>query len=491
MKIPEEKCFMNPSLGVSSPPVHMAQRQDDSRVQEFLANPRKALWKLSMPILGGMVIHTLYSVVDMMFVGWVGPDAVTALAFNMPLVFFAMGVTMGLSTGATAVVAQAIGGREKARADNTAEHAVVLGLTIGIPMAAFGLLFGPQMLQILGADGTIKHLAWSYFQVICWGMVFSTLSAFFRGILTGEGDTMRPMVVMSGGMVLNMILDPIFIFGLNLGVRGAAFATVTSQIAVFLVLAYLIFIRRVTFVRFRLRYFRFNIGILGAIFRIGVPASLSFVFMSVGQGVYNRILSDFSPYAVAAYQIASRVEMIYFMPIIAIATGVVTLTGMFFGAEEYNRLREIIRYAIGRSMLIGFLGIVVILPAAPMVLQVFKPSAEILDYGVTYLRIIVIIFPFAPIGIISGRAMQGLGKGLPFMVLSFIRVIAVGTPLAVIFTYVLDKSIEWVWVAMISGGLVSMVVGLIWLAATLRKAEQLPRSGGPEEVTEELAQAMA
>ena len=467
------------------------QQQDDSRVQEFLANPHKALWKLSMPILGGMVLHTLYSVVDMMFVGWVGPDSVTALAFNMPLVFFAMGITMGLSTGATAVVAQAIGGRDRVRADNTAEHAVILGLTIGIPMAAFGLVFGPQMLQILGAEGEVKRLAWSYFQVICWGMLFSVLSAFFRGILAGEGDTMRPMIVMSGGMVLNMILDPIFIFGLDMGVRGAAFATVASQVAVFVVLAYLIFIRRITFVRFRLRYFKWQLGILGAIFRIGVPASLSFVFMSAGQGLYNRILSDYSPYAVAAYQIASRVEMIYFMPIIAIATGVVTLTGMFFGAGEYGRLREIIRYAIGRSMLIGLAGFAIIIPAAPYILQIFKPSAEILDFGVTYLRIIAIIFPFAPVGIISGRAMQGLGKGLPFMVLSFIRVLAVGTPLAIIFTYVLDKSIEWVWVSMISGGLVSMVVGLIWLAAALRKAERLPRPGSPDKVAEELAQAIA
>jgi putative MATE family efflux protein len=307
--------------------MHKVQPQDDSRVREFLANPRKALWKLSMPILGGMVIHTLYSVVDMMFVGWVGPDSVTALAFNMPLVFFSMGVTMGLSTGATAVVAQAIGGRDKVRADNTAEHAVMLGLTIGIPMAAFGLLFGPQMLQILGAEGEVKRLAWSYFQVICWGMLFSVMSAFFRGILAGEGDTIRPMIVMSGGMALNMILDPIFIFALDLGVRGAAYATITSQIIVFLVLTYLIFIRRITFIRFRLRFFKLQLGILGAIFRIGVPASLSFVFMSAGQGIYNRILSGFSPYAVAAYQIASRVEMIYFMPILAIATGVVNMIG--------------------------------------------------------------------------------------------------------------------------------------------------------------------
>jgi Na+-driven multidrug efflux pump len=119
------------------------QSQENSRVASFLANPRKALWKLSIPILGGMAIHTLYSVVDMIFVGWVGPDAVAALAFNMPLVFFALGITMGLSSGVTAVVAQAIGGEDKARANNTAEHAVVLGLVIGAALALFGLAWGP------------------------------------------------------------------------------------------------------------------------------------------------------------------------------------------------------------------------------------------------------------------------------------------------------------------------------------------------------------
>ncbi len=471
--------------------MHEASRQDQSRVADFLAQPRKALWTLSLPIMGGMIIHTLYSVVDMVFVGWVGPDAVTALAFNMPLVFMTFGITMGLSTGVTAVVAQAIGGRDKARADNTAEHAVVLGLAIGLPMAAAGLLWGPQLLAALGAVGDVNTLAWSYFQVICWGMIFTVMSSFFRGILAGEGDTMRPMVILGGGMVLNIILDPVFIFGLDLGVRGAAFATITSQVIVCLVFVYLIFLRRITFVRFRLRYFRFRATILAGIFKIGVPASLSFVFMSFGQAAYNKILSSYSQYAVAAYQIAGRVEMIYFMPMIAIATGVVTLAGMFFGAGEYSRLREIIRYAIQRSVLLGLVAAALIYLSAPVIMKIFRPSEEILTYGVTYLRIIVIIFPFAPVAIISGRVMQGMGKGLPFMVLSFLRVMAVGAPLAAVFTYVLDKPIVWVWFAMISGGLVSMVVGVLWLLSTLRRAEQLPRPDAPVEVPEPAVEGAA
>ena len=160
---------------------------DKSRLTEILADPPRALWKLSLPILGGMAINTLYSIVDMVFVGWVGPDAVTALAFNMPLVFMSFGITMGLSTGVTAIVAQAIGRRDKARADNTAEHAVFIGLVIGLVLAIIGLIWGYQILAVLGASANVLDLAWSYFEIICWGFLFSVLSAFFRGILAGEG----------------------------------------------------------------------------------------------------------------------------------------------------------------------------------------------------------------------------------------------------------------------------------------------------------------
>jgi len=452
-------------------PAHKSQ----SRLNDFLANPRRALWKLSLPILGGMLIHTLYSLVDMIFVGWVGPDAVTALAFNMPLVFMAYGLTMGLSSGVTAVVAQAIGSGDKARADNTAEHTVVLGVVLGVVLSAGGLLWGRPLLTILGATGDINLLAWTYFKVICWGIIFSVLSSFFRGILAGEGDTVRPMTILGVGMILNIIFDPIFIFVLDMGVVGAAVATVASQAIVFVIFVYMIFRQRNTYVQFRLRYFRFQPAILGAIFAIGLPASISFIFMSFGQAAYNKILSSYSQYAVAAFQIAGRVEMIYFMPIIALAAGVVTLVGMFYGAGEYRQLRGLIRYVIVRAMLFGVIAALIIYPSAPYIMKVFRPSDDILRYGVQYLRVMAFIFPIAPVGMISGRVLQGMGKGLPMMVLTFLRVMAVGAPLAAVFTYVLHLPVIAVWFAMISGGAISMVAGLAWLITTLRHVEQLPQ----------------
>lgn len=456
-----------------------ATRQDNPRLAGFLADPRRALWKLSLPILGGMAIHTLYSVVDMIFVGWVGADAVAALAFNMPLVFFAYGMTMGLSSGVTAVVAQAIGGKDKVRADNTAEHAVALGVVVGLAITAAGLIWGPRILFALGATGEINTLAWSYFQVICWGLTFSVMSAFFRGILTGEGDTMRPMVILGSGMVLNLIFDPIFIFGLDMGVRGAAMATLISQVIVFVVFIYVIFHRKSTFVEFRLRHFRYRSAIMLSILKIGLPASVSFMIMSVGGATFNKILSTYSHHAVAAYQIANRIEMLSFMPIIALSTGCVTLVGMFYGAGEYGKLRDIIRFTMVRAIMIGLAAFVLIYPFAPQIMLVFRPNAEILDYGVSYLRVIAFAFPLVPIGMISGRVMQGLGKGLPMLILTTLRVLGLSAPLALYFAYALHKPVEWIWYAMLISVVVAASVGITWLLVSLRQAEQGPRPATP------------
>jgi putative MATE family efflux protein len=299
------------------------------------------------------------------------------------------------------------------------------------------------------------------------------------------------MTIMGGGMVLNIILDPIFIFGLDQGVRGAAYATVISQVTVFTVFMYLFFLRRSTYVKFRLRYFRFRATILAAIFRIGVPASLSFVIMSLGAGVFNKILSGFSQYAVAAYQIAGRLEMIYLMPIIALATGAVTLVGMFFGAGEYDRLREVIRYAIQRAVFFGVIAAAVIIPLAPQILLIFKPSPEILDYGISYLRINAIAFPIAPIGMISARVLQGMGKGLPFLVITFLRVIALSAPLAVFFIYVLHLPITWVWWSMVISITIASVTGVLWLQSGLRHAERLPRPEAVPEMVEPVVEGAA
>ena len=439
-----------------------------SRLDGFIDNPSKALWTLAFPIMAGMGIHTLYTIVDMIFIGRLGGDAIAAVAFNMPLFFLVLGLSFGVGSGVTASIARFIGAKDKVNADNTAEHAVALGLIISTILTTLGLIYGEDLLQRLGATESVLPLSWDYLKVSLIGLPFMVFSTFFRSILSGEGDMKLPMAVAGLGTILNIILDPIFIFTLGYGVGGAAMASVISQLIVFLIFVYMLFVKEHAYIRFRMQDFSPSIFIIKDIIRVGLPASMSMIIMAFGQLVFNLILVRFSTDAVAAYQVGGRMEMVIFLPIMAIASALTTLVGMFFGAKEIEKIKFIAKYGIIRSMMVtGVLSIILYI-FAPLVVKNFTLDVDIQSIAVTYLRFICLIYPLIAIGMTVGRILQGLGKGLPMLVITSIRILALSAPLALYFIIVLNKPIEWVWYAMIISTIVSVAISLIWLKSAFK-----------------------
>lgn len=439
-----------------------------SRLDGFIDNPSKALWTLAFPIMAGMGIHILYTIVDMIFIGRLGGDAIAAVAFNMPLFFLVLGLSFGVGSGVTASIARFIGEKDKVNADNTAEHAVALGLIISTILTTLGLIYGEGLLQRLGATESVLPLSWDYLKVSLIGLPFMVFSTFFRSILSGEGDMKLPMAVAGLGTILNIILDPIFIFTLGYGVGGAAMASAISQLIVFVIFVYMLFVKEHAYIRFRMRDFSPSIFIIKDIIRVGLPASMSMIIMAFGQLVFNRILVRFSTDAVAAYQVGGRMDMVIFLPIMAIASALTTLVGMFFGAKEIEKIKFIAKYGIIWSMMVtGVLSIILYI-FAPLVVKNFTLDVDIQSIAVTYLRFICLIYPLIAIGMTVGRILQGLGKGLPMLVITSIRILALSAPLALYFIMVLNKPIEWVWYAMIISTIVSVAISLIWLKSAFK-----------------------
>ena len=439
-----------------------------SRLDGFIDNPSKALWTLAFPIMAGMGIHILYTIVDMIFIGRLGGDAIAAVAFNMPLFFLVLGLSFGVGSGVTASIARFIGEKDKVNADNTAEHAVALGLIISTILTTLGLIYGEGLLQRLGATESVLPLSWDYLKVSLIGLPFMVFSTFFRSILSGEGDMKLPMAVAGLGTILNIILDPIFIFTLGYGVGGAAMASAISQLIVFVIFVYMLFVKEHTYIRFRMRDFSPSIFIIKDIIRVGLPASMSMIIMAFGQLVFNRILVRFSTDAVAAYQVGGRMDMVIFLPIMAIASALTTLVGMFFGAKEIEKIKFIAKYGIIWSMMVtGVLSIILYI-FAPLFVKNFTLDVDIQSIAVTYLRFICLIYPLIAIGMTVGRILQGLGKGLPMLVITSIRILALSAPLALYFIMVLNKPIEWVWYAMIISTIVSVAISLIWLKSAFK-----------------------
>ena len=452
-----------------------------SRLSSFLENPKKALWTLAVPIMFGMGIHTLYNIVDMLFIGRLGGDAIAGVAFNMPIFFLMLGLTMGLGSGVTASIARLIGQKNKSGADNSAEHAIAMAACISGVFTLLGLYYGKDILAIFGAEGNILTLGWDYLSMIVLGLPFMVFSGFFRSILAGEGDMKFPMMVAGLGTILNIILDPIFIFnledygniGLGMGVKGAALATVLSQLSVFLIFIYMLFIKEHAYISFNLKAFSPSKIILWDIVKVGLPASLSMIIMAVGQGVFNKILIQYSSQTVAAYQVAGRLDMLIFLPIFAIAGAMTTLVGMFYGAKEIRALNQIIRYGILSAFLITLVSSTFVYLFADIFSSWFTKDQEIIDVSVGFLRLLSLIYPLVAIAITSGRVMQGLGKGLPVLIITIIRVLGISAPLAIYFSFILEKPVEWNWYAMMVAAAVSFLIAIYWVRFELNKINQI------------------
>ena len=443
--------------------------QRNTPLQSFIENPSKSMWNLAIPIMVGMGIQTLYTIIDMIFIGRLGGNAIAAVAFNMPIFFFVMGLSFGLGNGVTASIARFIGANDKVNADNSAEHAVVMALLISAILTSLGLIYGEQILIFMGCTQDVLPQAWSYLKVSCYGISFGVFSGFFRSILAGEGEMKLPMIIAGLGTVLNTILDPIFIFYLDYGVTGAAWATTISQIIVWCIFVYMLFIKHHTYIKFKLKDFSLSTYIIVDIIKVGIPVSMSMVIMAIGQLVFNLLLVNYSTNAVAAYQIGGRIDMLVFLPIFGIASALTTIVGMFYGANEINKIRIISWYGIKSSLIITSICSAILYIFAPIIISIFTADSIIQKISIDYLRIISLLFPFISIGLTIGRILQGLGQGMPSLIITTIRVIGVAGPLAYYFTFIQNRPVEWIWYSMFISGIFATIISIAWVTNTFRK----------------------
>lgn len=455
------------------------ERAEDRRVdrlEEFLSAPTRALWTMALPMIAGMTAHTMYIVADTAFIGTLGTEALAAATFVAPLFFLTIALTMGIGTAVTALVAQAVGRGDAAGADAAAGTALTSGVGLGIVFGSIGLMAGPWMLEVLGAQGQVAELGWEYFQILAAFMPLFFVSSILRSILTGEGDAKTPMLILGVSTLSNIVLDALFILGLGWGLRGAAVATVLSVGISVSSFSFLLLRRKSAFVRLRVSALMPSRVVLFALFGLAIPIAGSMVVMSAGTMLYNRLLSDFGSVAVAAYGAASKVDMIVILPVFGLSGAAVTVVGMFAGAGRSDLVRSIAlytyRWAITLATVIGGCAFL----ASDSILRIFTSDADALAIGGTYLGFMIFAYPMMAVGMTTGRLLQGLGHGFPALFLTTLRVLLVGVPVAFLAVHVFDQSIEGVWMGILTGGVcasiasVLMVRRLMWRADPTLKA---------------------
>lgn len=452
--------------------------RSSDRLDRFLAAPRRAVWTMAAPMMAGMAVHTLYMIADTAFIGTLGTEALAAATFVGPVFFLMVALTMGLSTAVTALVAQAVGREDAAGADQVAGTAMSVGVVVGCGMALLGLGAGPTLLTHLGASGLNASYAWEYFQIICLAVPLFFISSVFRSTLTGEGDARTPMLVLAGTTVLNIVLDAFFILGLGLGLRGAALATGASVLASLTAFAYLILRRRTAYVRFRLANLAPSRPVLSRLVALAVPTAAGMAVMSVGGLLLNRLLAGFGEVAVAAYGAASKIDMIVALPILGLAGAAVSVVGMFAGAGRADLVRSTALYTYRWALLLASLIGVAAYFGSSAILSVFTADARAIAIGRTYLGFMICAYPMMAFGMTSGRLLQGTGHGFPSLVITGVRVLIVGVPLAYVAVLAFDAPIEAVWASVLTGGLCSTVLAAWWVRRLLWAADPTARATG-------------
>ena len=299
-----------------------AINDNKNRLEEFISNPKRSLWKLALPMMFGMMVHSIYMLTDTYFIGnLVGNDALSALGYVFPYMFIIMGLTFGLGAGVTAVIARFIGEQSKLKADIASGQTILMGIVISIGIIVFTFFFKEDIFLIQNADQSVVNLASGYFNILSNGAIFLVFSMFIRAILSGEGDNLFPMKVLGVGTVLNIIFDPVFIYYFEQngrGIEGAAIATVLSQLISCLILVYYLVYKKRSYIEFSVKYLKFNYNIIKEILAVGVPSSLSMIMMAMGAFIFNLLLN--SDNAVAAFNLGSRIEHLFFLPIISISS---------------------------------------------------------------------------------------------------------------------------------------------------------------------------
>lgn len=441
-------------------------------VELMLQNPKKALIEMSIPLIISLLITSFYNLIDAAWVSGLGADALAGVGFFTPIFMILVGFGNGLGSGAAFALSKYLGGNNKQKADNAAIHSIIIDLIASLIVTLALLVLLNPILNAMGAGQTIGY-ATDYGMIVILGSVFIILSNALYGISRGEGDTTRPMYAMIASAILNMILDPIFIYNLNLGVKGAAIATIVSSVFVILILLYWFYIKEDTYLKPNLSNFDFKKDISIDIIKVGVPASIQLLNNAFFAAVFSALLTFVgSTDSVAVYSTGWRIVTIGTTPLIAIGTALISVIAANYGAKNYKNIQIVHRYAMKVSIALAIIVAVLTNVFAGDISSVFASSGSSVRIAAEltgFLSWIVIYYPTMAVGVASTYVFQGIGKGITAMFQTIIRETGFTITFAVLFAVVLNYGVWGAWMGIVLGEIVSNNLTMLWADYLVKK----------------------
>ncbi len=457
--------------GPSDPQEPSAQKTSKRDLTQGPVGP--TLTRLAVPMAFGIGAVILFGVVDTIYVGQLGAEPLAAMSFTFPIVFTVMSLSMGMGIGVMAVISRAIGEGDNRKVTRLTTHGLMLAFLLVVLLAALGLLTLEPLFSTLGAGPELMPLIKAYMVPWYLGVGLLVVPMVGNSAIRATGDTKTPALIMMLAGGLNVILDPLLIFGIGpfprLELMGAALATVISWFITFIA-AFWILAKREKMLG--LRYLK-PTGILGSwkhILSIGLPAAATNMLVPLAAAVLTRIASRFGHNAVAAYGVGTRVESLSMIGIIAISASATPFAGQNFGARKSERIREALRFG-AKACLVWGLGIALVLGvAAPFIAGWFSSEGDVVTPASWYMRLVPISYGAYGISVFSVSLFNGINRPLNAGLVIVVRLFVLAVPLAL-----LGAAVQGLYGMFLGVTVANVVIGglaLVMVRAQMKRLDQ-------------------
>ncbi len=391
----------------------------------------KLLFRYSLPATVGMVVAATYNIVDTIFIGRLGSEAIAALSVAFPIQMIIGAIGVGVGVGSASLISRSLGAGNTRDAEKAVGQVISLALAFGLVVALASFYYLRPLLILVGASPEILGYTEDYTSVItAWSVVFFLIMS-LNNVVRAEGSPLLSMKIMIASSLLNIALDPIFIFALGMEVRGAAVATVLAKsIGAFILLFH--FISGRSSLVLQLKNLKPDWIIIYNIFRIGFASMLRLFSKNLSLTVTNVLLVGFGHIPIAAMGLFFRIQMLIIMPVVGFSQGLLPLIGYNYGAEKSSRIRETVIKGFSISTAFITLLALIIYINPPTFLRLFTAEAELLAMGTYSMRIMMVMLPLIGIQVVSTVFFQAIGKAVPSLFLSLLREVMLFIPLVLI-----------------------------------------------------------
>lgn len=431
----------------------------------------KLLFQMSIPMVISMLVQALYNVVDSVFVSRFDADALTAVSTAFPIQNLMIGVGSGLGVGFSALVSRSLGEKDQDRANEVARQGIFLEGIGFILFFLIGLFAVKPFMLSQTKETAIVNYGVDYLSIVCCISIGLFAQMTFERLLQSTGRTFYSMITQGTGAIINIILDPIFIFGYfgipSFGAKGAALATVVGQMVAACLALYFV-LKKNPDVQIRFKGFKPHKEIIYHILEIGVPSVIMIAIGSIMTYFLNSLLYSFTAVAVSVFGVYFKVQSMVFMPIFGLNNGMVPIMAYNYGAKRADRMLQTLKYALVAAVSMMAVGITILQIFPREILMIFDANEEMMQIGVPALKTMSLAFIFAGICVTCGGVFQSLGKGTYSMIVSIARQLLVLLPAAYILAFV-TKKVEAVWWSFPIAELMSLAASLVLIIRIYNK----------------------